>query len=286
MRYRTGVEQLDSCLRGGISPGVCEVFGEDASGKSTFCYSVLREVSLRGLPSVVVQSECLPDKAYIRKCGVEHCISVVPMYLEAAVEAVSKALDSGVKVVLVDSVTGFESEADFNNLLVGERVKYAKFIASKEGLELLNQKAIEKRALVLAVNQLRTPIGSFNPTPTSALHRIMKNVSTTRIQTFREEARTEYGELSYVKVRFHVRKSTKSPPNQKAWGFLFNQKGFDPGFELLREMISTGFLEQAGAYFRLPDGSTIGPGYLEAAATINTNLDTWRTSYGSYSKNR
>jgi len=286
LKYRTGVEQLDSCLRGGISPGICEVFGEDSSGKSTLCYSVLREVSDRGLPSILIQSECLPDKKYIASCGVQNCISVVPLYLEAAIDAACKAMESGVKVVVIDSVTGLESEADFNNLIVGERVKYAKFIASKEGLSILSQKAVEHKALVLAVNQIRTPIGEMNPAPTSALNKVMRSVCTTRIQTFREEARTEYGELSYVKVRFHIKNSTKSPPNQTAWGFLFNQRGFDRGFEIVRELLSNGSAMGAGAYFKLKDGTLLGPGYAEAAKQVNDKLayfrevtEKWRIDY-------
>lgn len=279
MRYYTGIQQLDSVLKGGLPPGVSEVFGEDASGKSTLCFSVMREASLRGLPTALVQSECLPDRQYMNNCGVHDCVSVVPLSLEAAFESAYKLIAGGVKVVVFDSLTGFECDVDYRNPIVGERAKYAKSECIYQGLELLHGFARENKALVVVVNQLRTPIGSLNPKPTSAYNRILKQFSSTRIRTYRESARNEYGVLAYVKVRFHVVKSIKSPPNKKAWGFLFNQRGFDPGFELLRECLSNDIAKSAGAYFRMPDGSTVGPGYIEAAQQINQNLYEYRRDY-------
>lgn len=279
MRYLTGIQQLDSAMNGGLPPGVCEIFGEDASGKSTLCFSVMREASLRGLPTALIHSECLPDRNYINDCGVEDCISIVPTHLEAAFSSAYKLIAGGVRVVVIDSLTGFECDIDYRNLVVGERAKYAKSECIYQGLELLHSFARENKSVVIVVNQLRTPIGSLNPKPTSAYNRIVRKFSSARIRTYRESARNEYGILAYIKVRFHIVKSVKSPPNNKAWGFLFNRRGFDPGFELLRELLKRGVIKPAGAYFKLPDGSTIGPGYMEAAIQINKELSNYRRDY-------
>lgn len=279
MRYRTGIQQLDDVLSGGISSGVCEIFGEDSSGKSTLCFSVMREASIRGLPVSLIQSECFPDRHYINNCGVDDCINVNPMYLEAAFKAAYQLIAGGVKVVAIDSITGFECYVDHNNLIVGDSVRYAKTRCVYHGLELLNEEARKRKALILAVNQLRTPIGNLNPKPTSAFYKVMGDVTTTRIRTGREETRNEYGELLYAKIRFDIKKSLKSPPNGRAWGFLFNKRGFDPGFELLRQLIESRSIEPAGSYFRLPNGKTLGPGYMEAALEINKDLDSYRRFY-------
>ena len=281
MKYCTGIQQLDSALNGGLPTGVCEVFGADASGKSTLCFSVMREASLRGLPTSIIHSECYPDKEYVKECGVPECISIIPLYLESAFEAAQKLIKAGVKVVVIDSLTGFECQADFINLDVGDRVKFAKSNCIEDRLGEINELARRCGSIVLVVNQLRTPIKSLNPKPTSAFHRIIGPLTTCRIQTYREQTRNEFGELAYVKVRFHIKKSLKSPPNRKAWGFLFNKRGFDPGFELLRSMIENETVHAAGSYFRLPDGSTIGPGYMEAAKSINENLQTYRRLHES-----
>lgn len=280
MKYQTGIQQLDSALSGGFPPGVSEVFGEDSSGKSTLCFSVLREASLRGLPISLIQSDGYPDFEYLNSCGVENCITVVPTHLESAFFAAQRLLKADVKVIVIDTLTNLECSMDFENLQVGERVKYAKSEAVINGLELLGELARDRKALILTTNELRTPIGSLNPKPTSALFKVMKKLASTRIQTFRESTRNEYGELYYAKIKFVIKRSVKSPPSAEAWGFLFNGKGFDPGFELLRHLLYTGKIITAGSYFRLPDGSTIGPGYEVAAKQINEQLTKYRSTYG------
>ena len=279
MRFRTGVQQLDTALLGGIPVGVCEVFGEDASGKSTLCFSLMREASLAGLPFSLIHSECFPDKDYIKNCGVDECLSIIPVHLEAAFKATRSLLNNGVKLIVIDSLTGFECREDFYNQNVGERARFAKSRSVLEGLGELYELAKIKKSLIVVTNQLRTPIGSVNPKPTSALHRVIGQVTNTRIRTYKEQVRNEYGELAYARIRFHVKKSLKSPPNREAWGFLFNQRGFDPGFETLRDLLSRGIAVSAGAYFRLLDGSTLGPGYDQAAKQINDRLDEFRRIY-------
>lgn len=283
MRFRTGVQQLDSALRGGIPAGVCEVFGEDSSGKSTLCFSLMREASIAGLPFSLIHSECYPDEKYIKNCGVPDCLSVIPAHLEAAFKATRSLISRGVKLVVIDSLTGLECLEDFNNHNVGERARFAKSKSVLLGLGELYDYARSNNALIVVTNQLRTPIGSINPKPTSALHRVIGQVTNTRIQTYKEQVRNEYGELAYAKILFRIKKSLKSPPNVDAWGFLFNQRGFDPGFELVREFINQGYLVSAGAYFRLPDGSTVGPGYEKAALQVNQKLSHYRSMYETLS---
>jgi RecA/RadA recombinase len=204
-------------------------------------------------------------------------VSVIPTHLEAAFSAARILLRNKVPLIVIDSLTGFECAEDANNYNVGERARFAKSLSVLEGLGELYDEARKNKALIVVTNQLRTPIGSLNPKPTSALRRVIGQVTNTRIQTFKEQVRNEYGELAYAKIRFHVKKSLKSPPNRKAWGFLFNQRGFDPGFELLRDLLQKGLIELAGSYFRLPDGTTIGPGYETAAIQINQKLADFRS---------
>ena len=279
MRYRTGIQQLDTALRGGLPSGVCEVFGEDASGKSTLCFSLMREASLRGLPYALIHSECYPDKEYISNCGVAECVSVIPTHLEAAFQAAKLLLRNGVQLIAIDSLTGFECAADIENHNVGERVPFAQSQAVLDGLGELYEEARRNGSLIVVTNQLRTPIGSLNPRPTSAFRRVIGKVTNTRIQTFKEQVRNEYGELAYAKIKFQVKKSLKSPPNEVAWGFLFNQRGFDPGFELLKDMLQRGYLKSSGSYFRFLDGTTVGPGYENAAVQINEKLSDYRSLY-------
>ena len=167
MKYRTGIQQLDSVLRGGVPSGVCEVFGEDSSGKSTLCFSVIREASSRGLPTSIIHSDGMPDRDYISSCGAGDSLIVVPAHIEATVRAAVRMLEGGVKVIAIDNLSVMECSADLKVRDVGERVKSACYEALTTGLAEIAEVSKKNNAVVLIVNQIRTPIGSLNPKPTS-----------------------------------------------------------------------------------------------------------------------
>lgn len=275
-RHRTGIYQLDEFLQGGLPSGICEVIGEDASGKSSLCFSVMREASLRGLPTSLIHTEGYPDKGYIRRSGPSECLVSVPDSLESAIESAHVSLLSGFAVVVIDSLSAVESICD-KNQFVGDRVPFAARKAVYHGLSSLRQTAIKSNALVLVINQLRTPVKDLVPKPCSAFEGTINSLCSVRLRTVRETTRNEYGKLAYLKVRFEIFRSLVSPPSDRAYGFLFNQKGFRREFELMRELLSSNKLEQRGAFLVDPDQNTLGPGYLEAANQINKNFEHyWR----------
>jgi recombination protein RecA len=279
-RYHTGVFSLDNILGGGLAKGVCEITGEDASGKSTLCLSVMREASLRGLPTALIHSEGFPDKHYLSKAGPSDFLSIVPVTGEAAMDAAYKALCGGVKVVAIDALNDFESSCDLRRE-AGDRTPFSLRKLAYHGLSHLRNKAIETGSLVVVVNQLRTPVQEAIPMPVSALEGTINNLCNIRLRTYREQTRNEYGKLAYIKVRIDVTRSLVCPPNTKEHGFIFGERGFDRGFELLRTLLRTGSLIKAGSYFKLPDGTTIGPGYMEAAEQINENFPLFWRYHGS-----
>jgi len=282
-KYRTGVCQLDEALLGGFPCGVSEVVGGDACGKTTICLSVMREASIDGLPTALVYTEGLPDKTYFGTAGPDSCVVATPRFGEAAIEAAFSFLRGGAKVVVIDSLTnlGTYTERDYP---VGAREPYGLKKMAYHGLSVLREEAHDREALVLVTSQLRVPIGALVPTPGSSFEGTINNICETRIMNRRAQIRTEYGELAYAKIEFSIFRSLGAPPGSKAYGFIFNQKGFDRNFELLRALIANDTLRQSGAYFTDPDGNNLGPGYYEAAEQVGQNFNNyWRRLYGSQS---
>ena len=270
-QHRTGICQLDEILLGGLPSGVCEVIGEDASGKSTLCLSVMREASIGGFPTALIHSESFPDPTYTKSAGPHECLSIIPNSLESAIEAAYSSLQNGVKIVTIDSLSSIEPLCD-QKLSVKDRVPFAVRRAAYHGLSYLREEALKREALVLVINQLRTPVQALVPRPCSALEGTINNLCSVRVKTRREKTRNEYGKLAYLRVRFDIFRSLVCPPSDRACGFLFNQKGFRRGFELMRVLLSSNIFEQTGSYLKRPDGISLGPGYLEAANQIEENF--------------
>jgi len=275
-RHRTGIYQLDEALLGGIPPGICEVIGEDASGKSTLCFSVMREASVGGLPTALIHTEAFPSSGYIQAAGPKDLIAVIPNSMESAIESAYTLLDEGAMVITIDSLSSTEPLCD-QRLGVDERVPFAERKAAYHGLSFLREEALKRGALILVVNQLRVPVRDLVPKPSSALEGTINRLCSVRIRTEREKTRNEYGSLAYLRVRFNIFRSMVCPPNSKSCGFLFSQRGFSRGFELMRVLLSSNILEQAGSYLRDPDGVSLGPGHIEAAEQIEKNFTKyWR----------
>jgi len=196
--------------------------------------------------------------------------------MEASIESTYSLLKGGAKVVVIDSLSSTEPLCD-QSLGVEDRVPYAERKAAYHGLSFLREEALKREALVMVVNQLRIPVRALVPKPCSALEGTINRLCSVRIRTEREQTRNEYGSLAYLRVRFNIYRSMVCPPNSSACGFLFNQRGFVRGFELMRVLLSNNILEQAGAYLKDPDGISLGPGYLEAAGQIEENFNKyWR----------
>jgi len=243
----------------------------------------MREASIDGHPTALVYTEGLPDKVYFSDAGPTDCVVVSPRFGEAAIEAAFSALVHGAKVVVIDSISNLETFTELN-YAVGSREPYAQKKLVFHGLSTLREEAIAKEALVLVTSQLRVPIGALVPTPVSSFEGVLNNICDTRVRNRRDQIRTEYGELAYAKIEFSVFRSLSAPPGSNAYGFIFNQKGFDRNFELLRALIASDTLRQSGAYFVDPEGNNLGPGYYEAAEQVGQNFNSyWRRLYGSQS---
>ena len=286
IKYRTGVCQLDEALAGGFPCGVSEIVGGDACGKTSLCLSVMREASLEDLPTVLIYTEGLPDKVYFSKAGPSDCVVVTPGFGEAAIEAGFSALVHGAKVVIIDSITNLGTFTEMDYPIVA-REPYGQKKLVFHGLKVLREEAIKREALVLVTSQLRTQIGALVQVPASSFEGIINNICSTRIKTRRAQVRTEYGELAYAKIEFSIFRSLSTPPGSKAYGFIFNQQGYNKNFELLRALIANGVFRKAGAYFTDPEGNNLGPGYQQALEQIGNNFNHyWELYYGSQSNNQ
>lgn len=275
MRFSTGVFSLDSLLKGGLPAGVTEIFGEDACGKTSLCLSTMREACDLGFPVAYIYTEGVPDKDYFVSAGPRNCVSVVPYFGEAGIEAAYSLLAHGARVVVIDTITSLDPIVEANTL-VGEIVPYAKRKLVFHGLSVLREIAKKQNSLILVTSQIRVFLGSLSKRPRSSFSGTIDSLCDVRIKLRRAETRNQFGKLLYIKTEMLLKKSLVSPPNTKTVGFLFDQKGYDRGFELMRSLLSTKYLIKCGSYIHDREGNCVGQGYMSAAEEINKNFKEYR----------
>ena len=159
----TGSIALDIALGvGGLPRGrVIEIFGPEASGKTTLAQHVIAEAQKLGGSTALIDAEHAFDPAYAEKCGVnidELLISQPGMGEEALEIAEVLVRSDAVDVVAVDSVAALvpraEIEGDMGDSHVGLQARLM-----SQALRKLTSSISKSRCVVLFINQLREKIG-------------------------------------------------------------------------------------------------------------------------------
>ena len=167
----TGSISLDMALGvGGIPRGrVTEIFGAEASGKSTLAYHVMAEAQRVGGVAAYIDAEHALDPSYSAKCGVntEELLISQPDTAEQGLEICEYLVRSGaVDVVVVDSVAALvpkaELEGDMGDTHMGLQARLM-----SQALRKLASAISRSNTAVIFINQIREKIGVFFGNPGS-----------------------------------------------------------------------------------------------------------------------
>ncbi|CAN5461444.1 intein-containing recombinase RecA [soil metagenome] len=159
----TGSLPLDVALGvGGVPRGrIVEVFGPEASGKTTLVYHVIAEAQARGGVCAFVDTEHSLDPAYARRIGVntEELLISQPDYGEQALEIVDVLVRSGaVDVVAIDSVAALTPKVELEGQM-GEQTVGLQARLMSQALRKLAGNLNRANTLCLFTNQIREKIG-------------------------------------------------------------------------------------------------------------------------------
>jgi len=182
----TGSIALDVALGvGGLPRGrVIEIFGPEASGKTTLAQHVIAEAQKLGGSTALIDVEHAFDPAYAEKCGVntDELLISQPGMGEEALEIVEVLVRSdAVDVVAVDSVAALvpraEIEGDMGEAHMGLQARLM-----SQALRKLTSSISRSRCVVLFINQLREKIGvMFGNPETTPGGRALKFYSSVRL---------------------------------------------------------------------------------------------------------
>ncbi len=254
----TGSLALDLALGvGGIPRGrVREIFGPEASGKTTLAQHIIAEAQKRGGMVAYIDAEHALDPSYAANCGVNvnDLLISQPDTGEQALE-ITEALvrSSAVDVIVIDSVAALVPRAEIEGEMGDAHVGLQARLMSQALRKLAAATGKSGTALIF-LNQLREKVGIVfgNPEVTTG-GRALKFYSSIRIDLRRVETIKQGSEAIGSHVRAKVVKNKVAPPFRSAEFDIMFDHGISKEGNLLDLGLELGLVSKAGAFFSYGD---------------------------------
>tara|TARA_Y100000590_G_scaffold470762_1_gene669646 strand:- start:16213 stop:17280 length:1068 start_codon:yes stop_codon:yes gene_type:complete len=274
----TGSLSLDLALGiGGLPKGrVVEVFGAEASGKTTLSLHVVAEVQKNGGLAAFIDAEHALDPSYAKRIGVsiDELLISQPDYAEQALEITDYLVRSGsVDIIVIDSVAALvpknEMEGDMGDSHIGLQARLM-----SQALRKLTASIHKSECTVIFINQLREKVGvMFGSPETTPGGRALKFYSSVRIDTRRIESIKQGNEIVGNKVRARVVKNKVAPPFRVAEFDIMFSKGISKESDLLDLGTNLEIIRKSGAFYSYGD-LRLGQGRETAKLFLEENKDT------------
>ena len=250
----TGSIAFDYCLGiGGFPRGrVVEVFGPEATGKSTLALHVIAEAQKRGGQAAFIDAEHALDPTYAASLGVDvdNLLISQPDYGEQGLEIAEVLVRSGaVDVIVVDSVAALVPKAELEGEMGDSHMGLQARLMS-QALRKLTAIVARSKTCFIFVNQLREKIGMFigNPETTTG-GRALKFYSSMRIDIRRVAALKEGEQVVGNRVKVKIVKNKLAPPFREAFFDIIFGQGISREGDIVDCGIDTEVLERAGTWY-------------------------------------
>ncbi len=254
----TGSLSLDLALGvGGIPRGrVTEIFGPEASGKTTLAQHVIAEAQKRGGMAAYIDVEHALDPAYAANCGVNvnDLLISQPDTGEQALEITEALVRSGaIDVIVIDSVAALVPRAEIEGEMGDTHIGLQARLMS-QALRKLAGAIGKSGTAVIFINQLREKVGIIfgNPEVTPG-GRALKFYSSIRIDLRRAEIIKQGDETIGSHVRAKVVKNKVAPPFRSAEFDIMFDHGISKEGDLIDLGVKLGMVKKAGAFFSCDD---------------------------------
>ncbi|MBF0439913.1 MAG: recombinase RecA [Magnetococcales bacterium] len=260
----TGSLGVDIALGiGGVPRGrVVEVFGPEASGKTTLALHVAAEVQRAGGVAAFVDAEHALDPSYARRLGVDIDALLIsqPDTGEQALEIVDMLVRSGaVDLVVVDSVAALTPKAELEGEMGDSHMGLQARLMS-QALRKLTGSINRSQAVVLFINQIRQKIGvMFGNPETTTGGNALKFYASVRMDIRRVAAIKDKEQIVGARCKVKVVKNKHAPPFRTVEFDINYGEGISLEGEVLDMAVEEKLVEKSGAWFAM-DGERIGQG--------------------------
>ena len=274
----TGSIALDHALGvGGFPRGrVIEVYGPEASGKTTLALHAIAETQRSGGITAFVDAEHAFDPSYAKGLGIknEDLLISQPDYGEQALEIVDQLIrSSAVDMVVVDSVAALTPKAELDGEMGDTHVGLQARLMS-QALRKITATVSKSKTTVIFINQLRMKIGvpSYMSPETTSGGNALKFYCSVRLDVRRIASLKTSENVIGNRVRVKVVKNKVAPPFREAEMDIIFGKGISKFGELIDLGVEFGLVDKAGAWFSY-SGERIGQGKDNAQKFLQSNSD-------------
>ncbi|MFL2641872.1 MAG: recombinase RecA [Thermodesulfobacteriota bacterium] len=274
----TGSIALDHALGvGGFPRGrVIEVYGPEASGKTTLALHAIAETQRSGGITAFVDAEHAFDPSYAKGLGIknEDLLISQPDYGEQALEIVDQLIrSSAVDMVVVDSVAALTPKAELDGEMGDTHVGLQARLMS-QALRKITATVSKSKTTVIFINQLRMKIGvpSYMSPETTSGGNALKFYCSVRLDVRRIASLKTSENVIGNRVRVKVVKNKVAPPFREAEMDIIFGKGISKFGELIDLGVEFGLVDKAGAWFSY-SGERIGQGKDNAQKFLQANSD-------------
>jgi recombination protein RecA len=273
----TGSLGLDLALGiGGLPRGrVVEIYGPEASGKTTMALHVVAQAQKEDGTCAYIDAEHALDMGYAQKLGVkaDELLVSQPDNGEQALEITDTLVRSGaVDVIVVDSVAALVPRAEIEGEM-GEPQMGLQARLMSQALRKLVGTISRSRTLVVFINQIRMKIGvMFGNPETTTGGNALKFYSSVRLDIRRTGAVKQGEEVVGNRTKVKVVKNKVAPPFREAEFDILYGSGISKEGELIDIGADQGIIEKSGAWYSFA-GERIGQGRENAKDYLREHPD-------------
>ena len=272
----TGSLGLDIALGiGGLPKGrIVEIYGPEASGKTTLTLQVIAECQKAGGTCAFIDAEHALDPLYARNLGVniDDLLVSQPDTGEQALEICDMIVRSGaVDVVVIDSVAALTPKAEIEGEMGDHHVGLQARLMS-QALRKMAGNIKNSNTLVVFINQIRMKIGvMFGSPETTTGGNALKFYSSVRLDIRRIGAIKDGDEIIGNETRVKVIKNKVAPPFKQTEFQILYGKGIYRLGEVIDLGVQIGIVDKAGAWYSYKE-ERIGQGKKNAAEYLSQNI--------------
>ena len=260
----TGSLALDIALGvGGLPRGrITEIFGPEASGKTTLCLHVIAEAQKAGGTAAFIDAEHALDPQRAETIGVklDDLLISQPDTGEQALEIAETLIRSGaIDVICVDSVAALVPKAEIEGEM-GDAMMGLQARLMSQAMRKLTSAIAKSKAVIIFTNQLRMKIGvMFGNPETTPGGKALKFYASIRLDCRKIGNIQDGDKIVGSRHRIKVVKNKVAAPFRVAELDILNVGGISRMGDLIDLAVLHGIIEKSGSFFRFK-GEVIGQG--------------------------
>jgi recombination protein RecA len=260
----TGALSLDIALGvGGLPRGrVTEIYGPEASGKTTLALHVIAEAQKRGGQAAFIDAEHALDTNYAERLGVniDDLLVSQPDFGEQALEIAEILIRSGgVDIIVIDSVAALVPRAEIDGNVGDSHVGLQARLMS-HAMRKFTGVLSRSNTILIFINQIRMKIGvMFGNPETTTGGNALKFYSSVRLDIRRIGQIKDGQEAIGNRTRVKVVKNKVAPPFKTSEFDIIFGEGISAAGDILDLAVEQDIVDKSGAWYSYLD-ERIGQG--------------------------